>query len=166
MALFEPVIDALDEVGARYVIVGGTAVVLHGYARLTADLDLVIDLEPARALEAVRALSAIGLRPIAPIEAGGIADPATRRGWIEDKGMTVLTLHDPGEPLLRVDLFTDEVVPFEDLLARSEEFRVGVTKMRVASIPDLIAMKRLAGRPRDLEDIEALEEIHRRRGAT
>jgi len=33
MALFEPVVEALDRAGARYVIVGGGAVVLHGYAR-------------------------------------------------------------------------------------------------------------------------------------
>lgn len=49
MALFEPVLAALDAAEVRYVVVGGVAVVLHGHPRLTADLDLVIDLaaEPA-----------------------------------------------------------------------------------------------------------------------
>ncbi len=35
---FEPIFEALDESGAQYVVVGGLAVVLHGYARLTADV--------------------------------------------------------------------------------------------------------------------------------
>jgi hypothetical protein len=43
---FERVISALNDTGVDYVIVGGIAVVLHGVDRLTADLDLVMDLEP------------------------------------------------------------------------------------------------------------------------
>ena len=46
MALFEPVFRALNDTGARYVVVGGLATVLHGYARFTADADLVVDLAP------------------------------------------------------------------------------------------------------------------------
>jgi hypothetical protein len=45
MPLFEPILAALERKNVRYVIVGGVATVLHGYARLTADLDLSIDLE-------------------------------------------------------------------------------------------------------------------------
>ncbi len=40
--MFEPIFDALNEGGVRYVVVGGFAVVLHGHVRLTVDLDLVL----------------------------------------------------------------------------------------------------------------------------
>lgn len=43
MPLFEPLFAALEEGDVRYVVVGGLATVLHGHARLTADVDLVID---------------------------------------------------------------------------------------------------------------------------
>ena len=42
MLLYEPLFHALNASGARYVVVGGVATVLHGYARLTADIDLII----------------------------------------------------------------------------------------------------------------------------
>jgi predicted nucleotidyltransferase len=47
------------------------------------------------------------------------------------------------------------------LKANAEEIEIDSRTVRVASIEDLVAMKRAAGRPRDLEDIEALEEISR-----
>ncbi|MDQ3031572.1 MAG: hypothetical protein M3Y87_04085 [Myxococcota bacterium] len=58
MSSFEPIFRAPDEAGARYVVVGGLAVVLHGYARLTADIDLVVDLAPGEAIKAIAAAGA------------------------------------------------------------------------------------------------------------
>jgi hypothetical protein len=46
MSLYVPVFEALNGMQVRYVVVGGLATVLHGYARLTADIDLMVDLEP------------------------------------------------------------------------------------------------------------------------
>ncbi len=48
MTLYEPVLAALDAAGVRFVVVGGVAVVLHGHPRMTADLDLVVDLTASR----------------------------------------------------------------------------------------------------------------------
>ena len=47
---------------------------------------------------------------------------------------------------------------------RSETCNVGGISVRVASIPDLIFLKRLADRPRDRDDIEKLETIARLKG--
>jgi hypothetical protein len=49
MSLYVPVFEALNHMQVRYVVVGGLAAVLHGYARLTADIDLMVDLEPEEA---------------------------------------------------------------------------------------------------------------------
>ena len=49
VTFFETVIAALNATGVRYVIVGGVAVVLRGHARLTIDIDIVIDLAPDEA---------------------------------------------------------------------------------------------------------------------
>jgi hypothetical protein len=160
--IFEPVFDALNSESVRYVVVGGVAVVLHGHPRLTADVDLVLDLAPAEALRAIRALDRFGLKPRAPVDPRGFADPEVRRSWIEEKGMTVFTMQDPLDPRRTVDLFVEPPMDFEDLWNRSKVVDMGGTRIRIGSIEDLIEMKRSVGRPQDLLDVEALEELKRR----
>lgn len=164
MSAYEQLFRALNDAGIRYVVVGGLAVVLHGHARLTADADLVVDLEPEEARKAVEALTALGLTPVIPEPATGFADPETRKRWIREKGMQVFSLFDPADPLLRVGLFVDEPIPFDELFGRAEILPLATTRVRVASIPDLIRMKRLADRPRDREDVEQLERLLEARG--
>lgn len=162
MPVFEPVFRALNETGVRYVIVGGLAVVLHGHLRLTADVDIVLDLEPVAARKAMEALKAIGLKARAPVDPIAFADPIQRESWIADKAMTVFSLYSPTNPLLILDLFVRDPIPFEELWSRSRTIDLGGVRMQVASIDDLIAMKRAVARPQDLTDIEALEALKKR----
>ena len=74
-------------------------------------------------------------------------------------------MRDWKDPFLSVDLFVREPVPFEELSARAEQVQVGHSIVLFAAIDDLIAMKREAGRPTDLQDIQKLEEIARKRGS-
>ena len=157
--LFEPVFQALDRAGVRYVVVGGVAVVLHGHPRLTADLDLAVDLEPEPAVRAIEVLTGLGLRPAAPVDPMGFADPVIREAWVADRGMLVFTMRDPDDPLRQVDLFVQEQIPFEELWSRADLVAVGDVRVRVASIADLIAMKESADRPLDRDDLENLRRI-------
>jgi len=158
----EHVLAALAGAEVRFVVVGGVAVVLHGHPRLTADLDLVIDLEVGPAGRAMQVLTGLGLVPRLPVAASAFADPATRARWVAERNLMVFTLTDPNGGLLEVDLFARSPLPFEDLWSRAVKVLVGETEARVASLDDLIAMKREAGRPQDLADITALEAIRDR----
>lgn len=159
MALFEPIFAALNRSGVRYVVVGGVATVLHGHARLTVDVDLVVDLAPEEAMKAMVALERLGLVPRIPVEARDFADPAVRARWIQDKHMKVFPLIDPSDPLRQVDVFVEPPMEFTTLWERADIVDLGSTTVRVACLDDLIAMKRAAGRRQDLADIEALEAI-------
>lgn len=164
MSLFGPLFSALNAADVRYVVVGGVAVVLHGYARLTGDVDLIVDLDPVEARKAIDTLVGLGLRARAPVDPARFADADARAEWIREKGLRVFSLWDPAQPMREVDLFTESPIEFATLWDRSSLVDIGETEVRVASIDDLIALKRLASRPQDLLDITELEAIARRKG--
>lgn len=155
------IFGALARAQVRYLVVGGVAVVLHGYPRFTADLDLVVELDPANALAAVRALAGLDFRPRAPVSADAFADPDARRIWIEEKGLTMFSMWSPQYPATEVDLFVEEPLPFVDAYRRAVRVDLGRAQITVAAIEDLLRLKRAASRPRDLEDIDELEAILR-----
>ncbi|MDR7192925.1 hypothetical protein [Luteimonas terrae] len=153
------IFKTLADAEVDYVVVGGLAVIMHGYLRATADLDLAIGLSPDNARRGMASLSGIGLRPRLPVTLDDFADPAKRAEWRETRNMLVFPLWDPANPLRSVDVFIDEPIAFEHLLQQAVTKDLDGLPVRVASIPHLIEMKQRAGRPRDLEDIGKLRQI-------
>jgi hypothetical protein len=78
----DAIVQALNGASVRYLVAGGLAVVAHGYVRFTADLDLIVDLEPANVARAVAALETLGYRPRAPVAFAEFADPQKRTQWV------------------------------------------------------------------------------------
>jgi len=159
---FERVFQALNETGIRYVVVGGVAVVIHGIDRLTADLDVVIDLDPEACKTVMHKLTSIGYRPRPPVEAVDFADEVKRKEWIEDKGMKVFSLWDPSNQLPVLDVFVEYPLDFEELVQESNSTDLGIVTAPIASIEHLIEMKTGTGREKDQQDILRLDE--RRKG--
>jgi hypothetical protein len=155
----ETILAALEGAGIRYVVAGGVAVVLHGHLRFTADLDLALALDRENVLAALAVLRRLGYQPRAPVALEQFADPEVRSGWVRDKDMKVFALWSDAFPGTDVDLFAAEPVPFGELRARAKQAALATTAVTIASIPDLIEMKRTAGRPQDLADVAALEAI-------
>ena len=155
----EMVVEALDRARVRYLVVGGVAVVLHGYLRTTADLDLVIQLERENVLRAVSALTGLGYRARVPVDPTSFADAETRRKWIQDKNLMVFSMWSPAHPALEVDIFVEEPFPFDEVYARSLRVRLERIEATVIGLDDLLALKRRAGRPLDVQDVSALESL-------
>lgn len=150
---------ALNDANVDYVVVGGLAVILHGYLRATADLDLAIGLSPDNAKRGMDALASIGLQPRLPVSLDDFNDADKRADWLRNRNMQVFPLWDPANPIRSVDVFIDEPVEFSSLLADAVIKDVQGLKVRIASITHLIEMKQRAGRARDLEDIDKLQQI-------
>jgi hypothetical protein len=155
----EWVLAALEKAGVRYLVVGGVAVVLHGYLRTTLDLDLVLELERGNLERALKALAGLGLCPQAPVPLSSFADPETRERWLREKNMTVFSLWHPDRPGFAVDLFVQEPFDFEAVYGRALRVPLQGVGATVVSRDDLVEMKRAAGRAQDMEDIAALSEL-------
>ena len=155
----EDVLDALNRAQVRYLVVEGVAVVLHGYLRTTADLDLIVQLEAENVLRAARALGELQYRPRAPVPAEAFADREVREQWIREKGRAVFSPWSPAHPTLEIDLFVTEPFEFDAVYSRALRVPLKRTEVTVIGLEDLIALKRQVGRPRDAEDIAALESL-------
>lgn len=146
--------------GVDFVVVGGVAVIAQGAPRFTKDLDICYSTESDN-------LDRLG-RMLVDLK-------ATLRGVDEDvpfvpDGRTlrhtqILTLH-TAEGNLDLLARPDGSPTFKSLKARADKMELDGLEVPVASVTDLIAMKRAAGRPQDVVDLETLEIIRRRTRAS
>ena len=90
-------------------------------------------------------------------------DPAGARPGIRIAGGQWRHPALPCELMRAVDLFARHPIDFDALWCRADVIDLNGVGVRVASIDDLIAMKRDAGRPLDLDDVGHLERIRARR---
>ncbi len=160
LASLEAIFRALNEAGVRYLVVGGLAVNAHGYQRLTADLDLVVQLRRDNILSAFDALRHLGYQTSVPITAEQFTSAENRARWRREKHMQVLCLVSARHPEIPLDIFIDEPFDFdaEYQAALRGQIAEGL-EVRFAAIPALIAMKESAGRERDHDDIRHLRWI-------
>ncbi|MBS1861333.1 MAG: hypothetical protein JSS68_06415 [Actinobacteria bacterium] len=148
----QAIFATLDRHGVDYVAIGGIAANAHGSRRLTLDVDIVPAPDQDNYARLAAALDELGAPAIAVDSAFRDLDPRhtfdLARAEVLKLPTTVgdldLLIGAPGAP------------PYADLRARAIEVEVRGTPVRIASLDDLIAMKRASGRPQDLRDIADL----------
>ncbi|MBX3131229.1 MAG: hypothetical protein KF718_31205 [Polyangiaceae bacterium] len=128
-----------------YLLVGGQAVIAHGYPRLTKDFDLWVRATVANGARILDALSAFGT-PLTNLSADQFTNPST----------IIMLGRDP----FRVDLLTDiPGVDFVTAWSRRTSVTLEGLEVPLISLEDLIQNKRAVGRLQDLADVEALEKV-------
>lgn len=144
-------VQALADGGVEFVIVGGVAVALRALPRFTKDLDIcyAVDQQNLDRLGNVLLARGAKLRGV-PEEVPFMPDGRT----LKQTQILTLTTADGDIDLL---VHPDGAPEYETLARNATTMELAERRVKVASIDDLIAMKRAAGRPQDLVDIEALE---------
>ena len=152
---------ALNGAGVPFLVVGGLAVVAHGYGRQTQDLDLVVPMDADTVGRLFEALATLGYAPRVPVTASDVADPTTRERWIAERGMVVLAFHSEQHAETPVDVFMREPFDFatEHASASVAEITPGVP-VRIVRLATLLRMKESVGRPQDLADVAELRRLH------
>jgi hypothetical protein len=157
----EAIFRALQEANARYLVVGGVAVIAHGYVRFTKDLDLVLDLSSDSLSRTLAALQSLGYRPIIPVALLDFANPELRHDWTENRNMKVFNLVSDNYPDVSIDVFPKEPFIFEAEYATADWKDIAPNvKAPVVSVPTLIALKKEANRDLDRIDIEKLQKLY------
>ncbi|WP_126445796.1 nucleotidyl transferase AbiEii/AbiGii toxin family protein [Sulfuricystis multivorans] len=154
-------LQSMTEAGVSYVVVGGLAVQLHGFMRATLDIDLVLAMDDANLDKFIGVARKYGLQPNIPVPLDVLRDAAQIDIWHREKGMLAFSLREsqPGGKV--VDILVRPSVPFDRLMRNAIVGELPGGKVLIASIEDLLELKRNANRPRDWFDIEALEKIRR-----
>lgn len=146
-----------QQCGSAILIVGALAVNAHGFVRLTRDVDIVICLEPENARQGLETLLQSGYQLAIPESPAAFADAQKRERWRAEKKMIVLKLWSDEHRRTPIDIFVYEPFPFAEEYAKSPRMEVcpGILAP-VVTLETLLQMKREAGRPQDLIDIEEL----------
>jgi predicted nucleotidyltransferase len=134
-----------------FVLVGGLAVNAWGYLRATRDVDLV----PGPSADNLARLDALLVELGGRVEVGGkLLESSAIRTFLRT-GDRTLVLTDLG----RIDILQGlpQVPSFAALDERATEIDLDGLTVKVCSLDDLLAMKRASDRPRDRDDLAALE---------
>jgi hypothetical protein len=146
---FSDLLRIFNENGVRYLVIGGYALVQYAEPRFTKALDVWISTDPANATAVYQALLEFG----APLEGISASD-------VVDEG----SFYQMGVSPVRIDILMD--IPgmlFAEAWERRNVVIFDQLPVQFISREDLVTVRRAAGRPQDLIDVEHLIKAQRKK---
>lgn len=145
----DSLIQRLSQAGARYLLIGGQAIRLHGLPRFSMDWDFFIPARDQANLGLItRALAPeldVDLLPLGP------------------RGENLIQTYQTCWGILQFHLAVPGLSSFDEVNQRAVVLKTeDGESIRCISAPDLLASKRAVNRPQDQQDIAYLEELLRR----
>lgn len=139
---FREFVALLNAHGAKYLVVGGYAMAVHGRPRQTGDLDIWLKCDHDNAQRVTAALQDFGFGGLGlSVDDFELPDQVVQLGY----------------PPFRIDLLTGiDGVDFDTAWPARFEYSLGELRIPFIGIDALKANKRASGRPRDLDDLENL----------
>jgi len=144
-------LERLTDAEVRFVLVGGLAVNAWGYVRATRDVDLVPDPSPDNLARLSDLLTALNGKVDVD---GKLLTPDAVSIFLRAGDRTLVITE-----LGRVDILQGlpQIPPYSSLDAEAVDVDMEGLSVRVCSFEHLIAMKQASERPRDRDDLDALE---------
>jgi predicted nucleotidyltransferase len=142
---FVDLIHILQKQDAKFVLVGGLAVLIHGHFRTTKDMDIFYEPSAENGRKVLDSINEFGFDYLKL----SIEDILDKNGYIK-----------LGREPARIDLFCDlPGVSFEEVYSNAIEYEDDDIKLKVIHVNHLIENKLQVGRLQDLQDVRALKKI-------
>ena len=149
MREYKDLLQLLFDENVKFLVVGGYAVVAHGYARTTDDIDIWIEPTLENAEKTIRAVRRYDVTT-SELQPERVADPYSFFRIGTDQGLKIDIMSHPGS-----DLEFNEAWPGR-FITEFEGMEIPFIGLR-----DLFRIKKAVGRHRDLDDLENLRAFHR-----
>lgn len=158
---FEKIFKTLNENNVKYLVIGGAAVNLHGYVRVTHDLDLFIALDESNIKKFATTMKTLNFKPKVPVEIEELGDIEKRQKWVKEKDMKVFSLYGIDTDDI-IDIMIMDYLQFNESYKEKKVVKIKDIEVPLASIKDIIKLKEIAGRAKDIIDLKVLLEIQER----
>lgn len=140
---FQDFIESLNKAGVEYILVGGYAVILHGYIRSTADMDIWVNKTPENYLKLVHAFTTFG----SPI--------FSEKDFLSNE----FDVWGIGKEPNRIEVLSDvKGVQFSEAYSLCKTFTQNGIEIKYIHLNHLLKAKEAAGRFKDKNDIEQLSK--------
>lgn len=134
---------ALNEQDVEYLLIGGYTVILYGNPRTTGDLDIWLKNSTENRIKVIKACFAFGL--------------PTDNLSFEKFNNPEVEVFSYGRPPVCIELLIRiKGIEFEDAYKNSVVMHPDGFPVRVVGYHDLVRLKKLAGRPKDLDDLKRI----------
>lgn len=141
---FRDFIQAMNNHNVEYILVGGYAVILHGYRRVTGDMDIWVKRTKENYSKLTHAFAEFRL-PLFDM---------TEQKFLDAETADVFSY---GRPPVSIDIITElKGVQFDEAFSQAQIFNENELMIRFLHFNNLIQAKKAAGRHKDLDDIEKL----------
>jgi hypothetical protein len=141
------VIELLEE-KVDFILVGGYAVIYHGYGRITGDMDVWLKPDNENKLKLIKVL-----------QKNNISKEGLEK--IKNTDFTEVVVFHIGKPPEKVEFLTKiGGVNFDEAFSHRTFFQLKEHHVPVLHLNDLIANKLLSNRLKDKADVEELQKIH------
>jgi len=154
----EPLLRALHDASVQHIVIGGFAVNAHGVIRPSKDLDIVPDPEPENLERLATLLAELDARHVGLGDSEAdefLFDPTRPEDLLAGANFRLETRLGDLDVMQWV-AGIDADPAYAALAADAIEGELDGIRVRVCGLEHLIAMKRAAGRPRDLDDLQRL----------
>lgn len=140
---FQDFIEALNKHNVEYILVGGYAVILHGYIRSTADMDIWVNKTEENYIQLTKAFATFNM-PVFDM---------SLKAFLGNK----FDVWSFGIEPNRIDIITNlKGVVFKEAFQNAKIFNIESCPVRYIHLNHLIQAKEAAGRYKDKDDIEQL----------